>query len=207
MPKTETFWNRIAARYAKSPVADPAVYAQKLAETQARLRPDMQVLEVGCGTGSTALAHAPCVAHIRATDVSGKMLAFAEAKAKDAGIHNITFERASLEDLTLAPASVDAALALNLLHLLPDRDAALAKLAAALKPGGLLVTSTQCLAETSGWLRWVAPPGQALGLLPHLAFFTRAALEHSHAAAGLTLEHAWLPTPKASVFLVARKAA
>ena len=53
------FWDRVAEGYAKKPVADEAAYQKKLQVTRDYFRPDMEVLEFGCGTGSTAIAHAP----------------------------------------------------------------------------------------------------------------------------------------------------
>ena len=66
------FWDRIAERYARTPVADETSYKKKLQITQDYLRPGMEVLEFGCGTGSTALIHAPYVKHIHAIDISSK---------------------------------------------------------------------------------------------------------------------------------------
>ena len=60
------FWDRIAARYSKKPVADEAAYQKKLQITRKYLRPDSRVLEFGCGTGSTAIAHAAHVKHVLA---------------------------------------------------------------------------------------------------------------------------------------------
>ncbi|NNE51124.1 MAG: methyltransferase domain-containing protein, partial [Sulfitobacter sp.] len=88
------FWDRIAPRYARNSVSDEASYARKLAETAALMGPDMEVLEIGCGTGTTALHHAGRVAHIRATDISAGMLTIARQKADAAGISNVTFQRA-----------------------------------------------------------------------------------------------------------------
>ena len=62
----------------------------------------MEVLEFGCGTGSTALAHAPFVRHILATDISEKMLEIARAKAADGSVHNVTFQQGTLDDLDKA---------------------------------------------------------------------------------------------------------
>ena len=50
------FSDRIAERYAKGPVADEAGDQRKLEVTREFLPPDMEVPEVGCGTGSTAIA-------------------------------------------------------------------------------------------------------------------------------------------------------
>ena len=66
------FWDWIAERYARTPVADEASYKKKLQITQDYLRPGMEVLEFGCGTGSTALIHAPHVKHIHAIDISSR---------------------------------------------------------------------------------------------------------------------------------------
>ena len=49
MTHSARFWDRIAARYARKPVADEAAYQKKLAVTREYLRPDMEVLEFGCG--------------------------------------------------------------------------------------------------------------------------------------------------------------
>jgi cyclopropane fatty-acyl-phospholipid synthase-like methyltransferase len=61
MVQSTKFWDRIAERYSKQPVADEAAYQKKLQVTREYFRPDMEVLEFGCGTGSTAIAHAPYV--------------------------------------------------------------------------------------------------------------------------------------------------
>lgn len=111
-------------RYAKSPIRNMSAYEKKLAITQEYLRPDSNVLEFGCGTGSTAILH---VRDMVAIDISDKMLEIAEQKARDAGIENITFRRGSLEEVDLAKASFDAVLGLNILHLLEDLDATLAR--------------------------------------------------------------------------------
>ena len=114
------FWDRVAPEYSKQPISDTESYARKLAATQALMRPDMTVLELGCGTGSTALEHAPHVASIVATDVSAAMLAIGREKAERAGIENVSFRQSSVEEF-IGENGYDMVLALNLLHLLPDR--------------------------------------------------------------------------------------
>ena len=64
MDKSAKFWDRIAKRYSKQPVADETSYQKKLQITHEYLKPDMEVLELGCGTGSTAIIHSPYVKHI-----------------------------------------------------------------------------------------------------------------------------------------------
>ena len=204
MAGTKKFWDRIARRYAKRPVGDEAAYQRKLALTRDYLRPDMDVLEIGCGTGSTAIAHAPHVRHIRATDISDRMIEIANGKASAAGVDNLTFEAISVEDLDVEGESVDAVLALNLLHLLEDRDAAIARIHVMLKPGGIFVSNTVCLGDSMRWFRYVGPVGRWLGLFPLVRIFTRDELQKSLASAGFAIEHAWQPD-KRVVFIIARK--
>ena len=64
MAQATQFWDKIAEKYSQQPIADEAAYQKKLAVTRDYFRPDMEVLEIGCGTGSTAILHAPYVKHI-----------------------------------------------------------------------------------------------------------------------------------------------
>ena len=111
------FWDRIANKYARSPIKDQEAYERKLSLTQEHLRADMEVLEFGCGTGSTAIAHAPHVNHILATDISAKMLEIARTKSRDAGVNNITFKQATLESTDADYESFDTIMGLSLIHI------------------------------------------------------------------------------------------
>jgi len=207
MNHTAKFWDRHAERYAKSAISDEASYQRKLKTTQDYLRPDMEVLELGCGTGSTAIVHAPFVHHVHATDVSGKMLEIAKGKADAAGINNITFEQSTIEALDVPSGSLDVVLTLSVLHLLEDKERAIAKVHEWLKPGGLFITSTPCLGETMVMkiFKVIGPVGKALGLLPPLKVFTVSALLHSLTSADFLIEHQWQPGKGKAVFIVAKK--
>jgi len=204
MTRSKKFWDRIAKRYAKKPVGNEAAYQRKLSTTREYFRPDMEVLEIGCGTGSTAIAHAPYVRHIRATDISDRMIDIAKDKARSAGVDNVTFEVCGIEDLDVPSESVDAVLALSLLHLLEDRDAAIARIHGMLKAGGIFVSNTVCLGDNMRWFRFVGPIGQWLGVFPLVRVFGRHELEESLTSAGFAIEHAWQPD-KAVVFIIARR--
>ncbi len=205
MDRSAKFWDRIAARYARKPVADEAAYRRKLEISRGYFRPDMEVLELGCGTGSTAIAHAPYVKHIRAVDISARMLEIARRKADEAKVENVTFERAAIDDLEVPAQSLDAVLALSILHLLADKDAAIAQVHDMLKPGGVFISSTVCLADAGNWFRFVAPVGRTLGLIPLVRFFTKEDLERSLQRAGFEIDHSWRPGKAKAVFIVAKK--
>ncbi|MEQ9366891.1 MAG: class I SAM-dependent methyltransferase [Leptospirales bacterium] len=207
MNQSVKFWDRIAKFYSKQAIANVPAYEKKLEVTRGYLRPDSTVLEFGCGTGSTAIVHAPFVKHVRATDVSAKMLEIAREKAKAQGVGNIVFEQQSIDELQVADASIDAVLGLSILHLLEDRDAAIAKVHRMLKPGGVFVSNTVCMGDGMKWFRRVAPLGAFLGLLPLVKFFGPADLERSLKDAGFQIDYNWQPPGGRSVFIVAKKAA
>ncbi|MDF2176920.1 class I SAM-dependent methyltransferase [Aliiglaciecola sp. CAU 1673] len=205
MAATAKFWDRIADKYSRQPIANMPAYEHKLAKTRAYFRPDSQVLELGCGTGSTALLHAPFVGHILATDISPKMLGIARAKAEEEGIDNVHFELASVDDLN-PREPLDVVMAMSLLHLLEDKEALIAKVYKWLKPGGVFITSTVCLQEGMNWLRWIAPIGYKLGLMPYVSFFSGEHLANCLTRAGFELDYQWRPKEsKMTLFIVAKK--
>lgn len=204
MTRSKKFWDRIAKRYAKKPVANEEAYQRKLEKTREYFRPGMEVLEIGCGTGSTAIAHAPYVRRIRATDISDRMIEIARGKAKLAGVNNVSFETCAIEDLDLPRESVDAVLALSLLHLVEDRKAVVAQVHRMLKRDGIFVSNTVCLGDNMKWFRFVAPLGRWFGVFPLLRIFTSNELEESLTGAGFRIEYVWRPD-KLVVFIIARK--
>jgi ubiquinone/menaquinone biosynthesis C-methylase UbiE len=202
---TAGFWDRIAKRYAKSPVADPEAYETKLAITREYLRPDKKVLELGCGTGSTAIAQAPYVESIRAVDISSKMIEIARNKVAATNIENVTFEQSSIGDLVVADESIDVVMAHSLLHLLPEKDDVIRRVYDMLRPNGIFVTSTTCLSDSMNWFRFIAPIGRALGLIPYVAFFSADQLRDSIRRSGFDIEEDWQPAPNKALFLIASK--
>ena len=200
------FWDRVADRYSRSPIADEDAYRKKLEVTRRYFTPDSEVLELGCGTGGTALLHAPHVKHYRATDISRRMIEIAEGKKGESTVENLSFEQASLESIDVADGSVDAVLALSLLHLLEDKDTALRKVHGMLKTGGVLVSSTVCLGDHMRWFRFVGPIGRFLRLMPLVRVFTQRELIESIEAAGFEIDYEWRPGKGKAAFIVARKA-
>ncbi|MEQ8248746.1 MAG: class I SAM-dependent methyltransferase [Alphaproteobacteria bacterium] len=204
MSHSAKFWNRMAAGYARRPVADEASYQKKLAITRSYLKPGMAVLEFGCGTGSTAITHAPHVAHIHAIDISTNMIEIARRKAADAGVRNVTFECATLDSFMAPAEAFDVVLGLSILHLLPDRRGTIAKVYTMLKPGGIFVSSTICLGDSMKWLRPIVPAiAWLFGLV--LRFFTSTELLHEMKDAGFNIDHEWRPGPNKAVFIIAKK--
>lgn len=203
------FWDRIADRYSAKPVPDEAIYQRKLEITRRHMDKTKTVLEIGCGTGSTAIAHAPFVKHILATDISPQMILIARKKARAADARNVDFATASFDHLPKPAVGHDLVMAMSVLHLLPDLAGTLEKIRARLKPGGLLVTTTPCLGDLPLPIRALLRLGSAmlgrLGLFPRLNVFTAEEFELAMVEAGFVFEELWEPNPGRDLFVVARR--
>ena len=92
-------WDRLAPNYARRPIADEAAYEHKLRLTQKLMTKDMTALELGCGSGSTAILHAPYVKSYLATDFSSSMIEIAREKAWSASLPNLKLELAATVEL------------------------------------------------------------------------------------------------------------
>ncbi len=206
MEQSAKFWDKIAERYSKRPIADEAAYQKKLQVTREYFQRDMEVLEFGCGTGSTAIIHAPYVKHIHAIDISSKMIEIAQGKADAEKVTNVTFERSTIDDFSVSDQTLDVVLALSILHLLENKEEVIAKVHRMLKPGGIFVTSTACLGDTMKYIKLIAPIGKFLGLMPLVKVFTAKELEDSLADADFEIDYQWQPGKGKAVFIVAKKA-
>ena len=197
------FWDRIAEKYAKSPVKDQEAYAQTLERTRAHLKPSDHVLELGAGTGTTALKLAGDVAHITATDFSPEMMRIAADKG--AGTENVTFVTADIQSAPGREDGYDAVLAYNLLHLVPDLAGDLAQVAKLVKPGGLFISKTACLAANPVY-RAAVPIMRWMGKAPYVRFVTIGQLEAAITQAGFEIiERGLYPKSPPNRFVVARK--
>jgi len=207
MDQSAKFWDKIAERYSQQPIADEAAYQKKLQVTREYFQPDMEVLEFGCGTGSTAITHAPYVKHIQAIDISSKMIAIAQGKAEANNVANVTFKRSTIDEFSVSDQTLDAVLGLSILHLLDNKEEVIAKIHRMLKPGGIFVTSTVCLGDTMmRFLKLIVPIGKFFGLMPLVEVFTTKELEYSFTDAGFQIDYQWQPGKGKAVFIVAKKA-
>ena len=205
MTDTAKFWDKVADKYSKKPVPNEEVYRIKKELTREYLTPESKVFEFGCGTGSTAIAHAPFVKTITATDISSEMLRIAKEKTAVAQLKNINIEKWNVDTDPIPGTDYDAVLALSILHLVGDLPRALKKSHNMLKDGGVLVSSTGCLGDKMGFLRpllWVA---KLIRLAPPVAFLKTTELEHHLAAAGFTTVHSWHPKGDVAVFIISKK--
>ncbi|MCW8876566.1 MAG: class I SAM-dependent methyltransferase [Kangiellaceae bacterium] len=206
MSQTALFWDKIADRYAARAVGDEDAYQKKVAKTQSYFNSDMQVLEFGCGTGSTALLHAPKVAHYTAIDISPKMIDIAKSKTDTGGFEGLEFKVATLSDYQALEGQYDAILGLSILHLLGNYQEVIQQVFQMLKPGGIFVTNTVCLNDNFAFLRFVIPIMQFFKKAPYVEFISRSDLDKSILNAGFEIDYAWVPPKsKMAYFQIARK--
>lgn len=205
------FWDRIAAKYAADPIADMAGYEATLRRVKGLLSADQDVLEIGCGTGTTALRLAPFTRRLRATDVSAGMIAIAREKWAAGPVPQLSFEVADADAPVAGESEYDVVLAFNVLHLVTDLDRALALAMRALRPGGLLISKTACLSEMNPLIpRLALPLMRAIGKAPHVLCFDAAALQSAITRRGMELvsvERHGTRGRDFRVFIVARKPA
>jgi ubiquinone/menaquinone biosynthesis C-methylase UbiE len=106
----------------------------------ARLEPGESVLDVGCGTGSLAIAakrHVGPSGTVYGIDASPEMIARADKKARKAGVE-IAFRNGAAQALPFPDAQFDAVLSTVMLHHLPRkaRQECACEMRRVLKPGG-----------------------------------------------------------------------
>ena len=209
MQNAAEFWDKVAPKYAKSPISDMDAYTYTLERTRSYLSADDTVLEVGCGTGSTALLLAGNVKHITASDVSPKMIEVGAQKARDQVISNVTFVTAELFDSAIDNGPYDAVMAFNMLHLLEGPREAIRRINGLLKPGGLFISKTVCRPGSGApfkyrFLKVILPLMQLIGKAPYVNFMEVEELEGLVTSEGFKIiETGTYPPP--SRYIVARK--
>lgn len=203
------FWDRTARKYAMGAISDQAGYERTLDRTRALLRPGDRVLELGCGTGTTALRLAGDVQDYLATDLSAGMIAIANEKHAAGPIPALTFRTATAEELAPDAAPFNAVLAFNYLHLVRDLPGTLHRIHALLAAEGLFISKTPCLGDMNPLIRFpLLPLMRAIGKAPYAGVFRAADLGQQISAAGFdilaTEIHATKGTDNRS-YVVARK--
>lgn len=173
------FWDRTSRRYAKSAVADPDGYARTLQRTRAYLKSGASVLELGCGTGTTARQLADGVRNYLATDLSSAMIAIAEEQLMDCPpMPSLSFRIATAEELTREDDRFDVVLGFNYLHLVRDVPGTLHDIHDLLEPGGVFISKTPCLGDMNPLIRLALLPAmKAIGIAPHANSFGASALQ------------------------------
>lgn len=208
MKPDKDFWTGIARKYASQPISDMAAYEATMERVVTHLPKGARVLELGCGTGATALRLADHAHHILATDFAEGMIAQATARPR---AQNVDFLVADVFDPSLKAGGFDVVMGFNLLHLVTDMPAMLGRIHALLVPDGLFVSKTPCLGEPAlgfkfGLIKRAIPVMQWLGKAPFVRFESIAGLERDITDAGFDIvETGNYPLHPPNHFVVARR--
>ena len=136
--RTRAFFDAVAPEWdsLRGIFNDDALRASAIA----RLVPDgLKVLEVGAGTGALAFDLVQLGVSVIAVDHSPRMLDALRCAQARRGLPTLRLEKADAEDLPLAEAEVDAAIAHMVLRYLPRPSAAVREMARVTRPGGRVV--------------------------------------------------------------------
>ncbi|MGX1786225.1 class I SAM-dependent methyltransferase [Bosea sp. NPDC055332] len=181
------FWDKSSKSYARSQISDQAGYERTLERTSGLLKPDDSVLELGCGTGTTALRLAGGVDSYLGTDISAGMIAIAQEKLAASPIAALAFRAATAEALASEAARFDIVLGFNYLHLVRDLTGTLRSIHALLAPGGVFISKTPCLGDMNPLIRLALPLMQIIGKAPYAGVFNAQELSGLIAAAGFEI--------------------
>ena len=209
MNSEANFWDKASKKYALSPISDMDAYTYTLERTRSYLCAEDTVLEIGCGTGSTALLLAENVQSYHGTDLSSGMIAIARRKVAESSVPNLSFEAHPALEGIRAHEGLDAVMAFNLLHLVKDIPATLNAAHQALRTGGLLITKTPCLKDANWKIKLLLkliPIAQLLGKAPFVQSFTILAYDKMIKDAGFEIiECGNHPNSPPARYVVARK--
>ncbi|WP_395448220.1 class I SAM-dependent methyltransferase [Aminobacter sp. UC22_36] len=203
------FWDRTSRKYATAAIADRVGYERTLDRTRALMGPRARVLELGCGTGTTALLLAGDVKSYLATDISSEMIAIAEVKHAVDPKPGLSFRTATAETLEPGVGQFDAVLGFNYLHLVRDLPGTLRRIHGLLAADGLFISKTPCVGEMNLLIRLALLPAmRAIGKAPYANVFRVAELSQFLSAAGfdiLATEAHATKANEARPYIVARK--
>ncbi len=105
-----------------------------------------QVLDIGCGAGvETILASMMTgpTGNVVGVDIVPEMLQQAEINLRMTDLKNVTFKKASGENLPFPGDTFEVVISNGAINLIPDKESALTEIFRVLKPGGRLMVADQ----------------------------------------------------------------
>lgn len=177
-----------AEAYVKSPVHAKGADLRRLVEL-AKLQGDEIVLDIATGGGHMALAFAPYVREVVATDLTPAMLAAAERFITAEGIKNVRFEFADAEALPFPDLSFDIVTCRVAPHHFGDIGLFVREVARVLRPGGKFVLA-DTISPSDANLDQFINTVEKLRDATHVREYTVDEWRSVCAAAGLAVAHA-----------------
>jgi ubiquinone/menaquinone biosynthesis C-methylase UbiE len=142
--KAATTYNSAAEHFDDAPLAFWELYGRRTVG-RLDLKRGSTVLDVGCGTGASALPAAELVGPVGTVlgvDLAEKLLAQARAKASQRRLQNVEFRVADMTDLGFPDQHFEAIISVFSIFFVPDMEALVRELWRMVKPGGKLAITT-----------------------------------------------------------------
>ncbi|MFZ1807800.1 MAG: methyltransferase domain-containing protein [Cyclobacteriaceae bacterium] len=203
--KAERFWDRTAGSYDKEEQKHKKTYHLVIEKLKGYLQPTHIVLDFGCGTGLIANEITKSVKEIHAIDISAKMIELATIKAKKQHIDNIQYTQATVHSENLKASTYDVILAFHILHLVEDASLTIQRIKELLKPGGIFISVTPCMADKPFFSGLLSLFG-SIGIVPKITSFNYQDLQNLLADEKLTIvESEKLAGTSNQYFIVGKK--
>lgn len=166
--------------------------------TDAGIGPGMRVLDLGCGSGDVSFLLAKLVGEggqVLGIDVDTKQLIAAHERARSQNFSNVFFVQGDFSGPLPEPAPFDAIVGRRVLMYLPSPVQVIRRVAASLRPGGIMVFQESDSTMVPGRLEplplhervhgWIWQTVEREGADIHMGFHLPSVLEQ----AGLSVEH------------------
>ena len=144
LAKAAATYNAAADHFDHAPLSFWDRYGRRTVE-RLSLAPGAAVLDVGCGSGASALPAAEQVGptgSVTGVDVAGELLAAARTKAANRGLSNIEFREGDMANLDYPNGQFDAVVCVFAIFFIPDMEQQVAELWRMVRPGGVLAITT-----------------------------------------------------------------
>src|SRR6185437_3764579 len=142
--KAATTYNAAADHFDDGPLAFWDRYGRETIE-RLRLKPGSIVLDVGCGSGASAIPAAKAVGphgRVIGADLAERLLVMAHAKADAQKLTNATFRQADMENLGYSDNSFDAVVCVFAIFFVPAMVKQVRELWRMVRAGGQLAITT-----------------------------------------------------------------
>ena len=203
----EKFWNLIAKKYAADPIADLPAYETKIKTLKTYLEPEMNLLDIGCATGTQCADLSGSVKQVTGIDISSKLLAIATERLAEKDIHNVDFIETNAFDERFQAHQFDAVMAFHVMHFYIDINTIINRIYELLRPGGIFISETGCLADRGKFLGSALKTAGAVGFLPRMSIHSDQQLEAAIKNAGFEIldKTKYSKDPDAEFTYVAKK--
>ena len=142
--KAQAAYNAASDHFDDEPLAFWARIGSRTVELLA-LPSGAKVLDVGCGTGASAIPAAIAVGptgHVVGVDLADQLLHRAREKARQRSLSNAEFRQADMEELGYRDGNFEAVVSVFSVFFVPDMTKQVAELWRMVKPGGQLAITT-----------------------------------------------------------------